>query len=118
MDIIQNAVKRSVYEITQRDNDPILTKHKPIVIGRQNETELQIIMRSIYLQYAKHVNYDIPQQINELNSLVVREAVPGIITNVKQYLGYSVDIQRMPMPMDLPVNPSNKGDKTYNLLIV
>jgi hypothetical protein len=118
MDAVQTGIRRSVYEITQRDTDPILTPHKPIVIGKQNETELQIIMRSIYLQYSKNVNYDIPGQISELNSLVIREAVPDIITNMKQYLGYAADIQRLPMPFDLPKNPSSKGEKTYSLLIV
>jgi hypothetical protein len=118
MDAVQNALKRAVYEITERDSDPILTTHKPVVIGRQSETELQIIMRSIYLQYAKNVNYDIPGQIRELNDLVVRAAVPDIITNIKQYLGYAADIQRLPMPFELPKNPSSKGEKTYSLLIV
>jgi len=118
MEAVQTGIRRSVYEITQRDTDPILTPHKPIVIGKQNEVELQIIMRSIYLQYSKNVNYDISGQISELNSLVIREAVPDIITNMKQYLGYAADIQRLPMPFDLPKNPSSKGEKTYSLLIV
>jgi hypothetical protein len=118
VDNVQTELKKTVYEICQNDNDPILTPHKPIIIGRQNDLQLQIIMRSIYLQYAKHLDYNIPQQIRELNDLVIREAVPDIITNVKQYLGYTTDIQRLPMPMDLPQYPSSKGQKTYSLLIV
>lgn len=118
MEAIQRDIRNAVYELCERDNDPILTAHKPIRIGRQNDMQLQIIMRSIYLQFAKHLEYNISQQIRELNDLVIREAVPDIITNLKQYLGYSADIQRLPMPMDLPQYPSSKGEKTYSLLIV
>ena len=118
VDIIQRDIRATVHELCQRDNDPILTAHKPIYIGRQNDMQLQIIMRSIYLQYSKHLDYNVSGQIRELNDLVIREAVPDIITNLKQYLGYSADIQRLPMPMDLPQYPSSKGEKTYSLLIV
>ena len=118
MEALQRDIRNAVYEICQRDTDPILTGHKPIRIGRQNDMQLQIIMRSIYLQYAKHLNYNISQQIRELNDLDIREAEPDIITNVKKYLGNSNDIQRLPMPMDLPQYPSSKGEKTYSLLIV
>jgi hypothetical protein len=115
---IQTELKKTVYELCQQDTDPILTPHKPIIIGRQSDLQLQIIMRSIYLQYAKNVDYNIAEQIRELNSLVIRECVPGIITNVKQYFGYTADAQRLPLPIDLPKNPSSRGEKTYNLLIV
>jgi hypothetical protein len=118
VEMIQRDIRNTVYELCQRDTDPILSPHKPIRIGNQNEMQLQIIMRSIFLQYAKHLDYNIGQQIRELNDLVIRESVPGIITNLKQYLGYSADIQRLPMPMDLPQYPSSKGEKTYSLLIV
>lgn len=115
---VQTELKKTVYELCQRDTDPILTPHKPIIIGRQNDLQLQIIMRSIYLQYAKNVDYNIAEQIRELNSLVIREAVPDIITNIKQYFGYTADAQRLPLPIDLPKNPSSRGEKTYNLLLV
>ena len=115
---VQTEIKKTVYELCQQDTDPILTAHKPIIIGRQSDLQLQIIMRSIYLQYAKNVDYNIAEQIRELNSLVVRECVPGIITNVKQYFGYTADVQRLPLPIDLPKNPSSRGEKTYNLLLV
>lgn len=118
MEVLQRDIRNAVFALCERDNDPILTAHKPIRIGRQNDMQLQIIMRSIYLQFAKHLEYNIAQQIRELNDLVIREAVPDIITNLKQYLGYSADIQRLPMPMDLPQYPSSKGEKTYSLLIV
>ena len=45
-------------------------------------------MRSMYLQYAKNLNYDIKEQVKELNTMVIRWCVDEIIKNVKQYIGY------------------------------
>ena len=36
-------------------------------IGRQNDTELQIIMRSIFLQYSKNQPCNLKQQVMDLN---------------------------------------------------
>ena len=57
-------------------------------IGRQSDVELKIIMRSIYLQNSKNLATDVAGQIRELNRLVANEAVPSIIVNIEQYLGY------------------------------
>lgn len=118
MDIMQQLIKQAVYQKCQMDNDPILTNHKPIHIANQDETNLKVIMRSIYLQYAKNAPTDIDGQIKQLNNLVLNECVPDIITNLKQYLGYVADIQRLPNPLDHPSYISSKGEKTYSLLIV
>ena len=115
-DRIQQEIRGLVYKITESDPDPILEGHRPVVISRQNDTQLQLVMRSIYLQYAKHTNEDILSQVKQLNDLVIKETVPGIITNVKSYIGYSKDIQKLPSPLDHPINPSMKGEKTYSLL--
>lgn len=118
INIIQQLIKQEVYIKCERDTDPILTNHKPIHIANQDETNLKIIMRSIYLQYAKNLPTDIDTQIKQLNNLVLNECVPDIITNLKQYLAYIIDIQRLPNPLDHPAFVSSKGEKTYSLLIV
>lgn len=118
IDILQQLIKQEVYRKCESDTDPILTNHKPVLIANQDETNLKIIMRSIYLQYAKNVPTDIDNQVKELNNLVLNECIPDIITNLKQYLGYITDIQRLPNPMDHPSYVSSKGEKTYSLLIV
>lgn len=115
---LQMMIKQKVFQQCEQDNDPILTNHKPIHINNQDETALKIIMRSIYLQYAKNSPINIGEQILELNQLVLNESVPDIITNLKQYLGYITDIQRLPNPLDHPSYVSSKGEKTYSLLIV
>ena len=75
-------------------------------------------MRSIYLQYAKHLPNNIEQQIRDLNDLVVKEAVPDIITNVKQYLGYSANIQRLPQPISMAQGTKRQKMEGQSLLLV
>lgn len=83
-------------------------------IGKQDETQLQIIMRSIFLQYAKHLPCKILEQVKELNNKVVRFAVNAIVVEIKQYLGYRDNVSSAPIPMDLPQNLSMKGTKVLN----
>ena len=80
-------------------------------IERQSELQLQIIMRSIYLQYAKHLNCEIKKQIHDLNTKVLEECIDKIITEIKQYLGYKTVATTLPDPLDLPKNLSGKGNK-------
>ena len=118
LDKIQQEIKLRVYQITKEDNDPLYIKSNNtngIQLGRQDDTQLQIIMRSIYLQFAKNMNSDINQQVHELNELVIKECIPTIITNIKQHLLYIKDIQQYPIPMDMSVNTSSKGDNTFSL---
>ena len=81
-------------------------------IGRQSDTQLQIIMRSIYLTHSKNLNVNIGQQINELNQIVVDEAVKQIIPHIKQYLGYLKDITTPRTFMNHPKSVSSKGDNS------
>ena len=80
-------------------------------IKRQSDRELKLIMRSLYLQYGKHIKTNINQQILDLNNLVYKYAVPNIISNLQQFIGYSKDISSIPLPLNLPKNVSIKGTK-------
>ena len=84
-------------------------------ISKQSDTQLEIIMRSYYLQYGKNLDYNIEQQVNELNEMVIKECISIIIPNVQQYLTYLKDITN-PIPvMPLPINPSNAGNKPIDV---
>jgi hypothetical protein len=87
------------------------SSNKKHVIGKQNETQLQIIMRSIFLQHAKHLNCKIKEQISELNKQVIIFCVDKIIIEINQYLGYREDVSKNPVPLEQPKNLSNKGNK-------
>jgi hypothetical protein len=84
-------------------------------ISKQDEQELLIIMRSIYLQYGKNLPYDINQQIDELNNRVVVWAVENIITNIDQYISYKKTCSTLPMPLERAQLPSQKGTRTLEI---
>jgi hypothetical protein len=84
-------------------------------IGRQSDIELEIVMRSIYLQFSLNQSSNLREQIRQLDEKVIDEVCPGIITAVKQYLQYKLDITNMPKPIELPKNETIKGEKTLQL---
>jgi hypothetical protein len=101
--IIQNAIRFQVY---QRSGD------KQWIIDEQSIDELQIVMRSIYLQYAKNLETDIPGQISDLNDLVVEWIVPRVLSEVSMYYYYLEDISHLPIPLSHPVAITGAGTKS------
>jgi hypothetical protein len=102
IDILQKYIRYNVWILSNK-------KH---IIGRQSDIELEIVMRSMYLQHSRNLNCKIIDQIKNLNKLVVDWCAPKIYSEVQQYIGYLYDVQQLPMPIDRPVNISNKGSKT------
>lgn len=102
LDIIQNNIRYTVYVKTNK-------KH---IIDKQSDIELQIIMRSMYLQHSPNLEYNYKEQLEYLNKLVVDWCVEKIIPQLEQYIGYLKEVEYMPMPIDLPVNLSSKGSRT------
>tara|TARA_Y100000389_G_scaffold153207_1_gene153374 strand:+ start:1227 stop:1697 length:471 start_codon:yes stop_codon:yes gene_type:complete len=99
--ILQNGIRYSVYKKT---NDLK-------IIGNQSEHELLIIMRSIYLQYCKHRQYNIVEQVKELNSKVINYAVPNIVVELNQYINYKKDASSLPIPLEHAKYVSSAGTK-------
>ncbi len=99
IDALQHGIRYSVFRETKK------------IIGNQNETELMVIMRSVYLQYAKNLPNDIIPQIRELNSRVLDYVVPKISVELNQYQTYIRDASGLPMPMDRGENTSVTGTK-------
>jgi len=102
MDNIQNMIRYTVYEKSS----------KKFIIDRQSDVELEIIMRSIYLQHSPNLPNKIKEQITYLNSLVSNWCAEQIIPEVNQYQGYIKEIEYMPVPIDLPLNLSSKGSRS------
>ena len=102
MDEIQAGIKYNVYIKTDK-------KH---IIDKQSEVELEIIMRSIYLQHSPNLPNNIKEQIRYLNQLVIDWCVETIITEIYQYYGYLKEVEFMPVPIDLPLNLSSKCSRT------
>ena len=105
INLLQNMIRYSVFIRTNE-------KH---TIGKQNETELAIIMRYIFIQHSKNLCCKYTEQITELNKLVVKECVPIILTSIEQYFGYIKAASTNPEPMERSQNVNSAGTKTYDL---
>jgi len=100
---IQKEITKEVY----RRSGP-----KQYRIDDQDVDELKMIMRGMYLQYAKNNPFDIQGQINELNKLVIDWSVPRILSEIDQYQYYLNDISHLPIPLEKPLNMSSAGTKS------
>ena len=102
--IVQNGIRSGVYN----------KSNKQYVIGEQNPDELQIIMRSIFLQYSKNLPDNIPRQINELNKYVFDYAINQVYNEADGYMKYKRDASTMWTPLAPPVL-SYSNDKQLEL---
>jgi len=93
-------------------------------IVKQNERELKIIMRGIYMTHNQpefdprifHPGFKkdfIPlnEQVKKLNIKVLDLSVNKIISNIKQKNQYLKDIQKLPEPLEHPLQMSDIGKK-------
>ena len=101
IDLLQDKIRHTVW----------VASNKKFIIDRQSDTELELIMRSIYFQYAKNIPYNIKEQIIELNDLVIQDCVPNIMSQVEQHVYYLFDASTQPVPLSLPENVSSAGRK-------
>ena len=99
---IQKQIQKKVLETTN------------YTIGRQSDLQLQIIMRSIFLQYSKNQPCNLKQQVEDLNRKVLDYAVNRIIIEISQYLEYKDTVAKLPMPLNHPRNLSNSGTKSLS----
>ena len=79
-------------------------------ISEQSKESLIIVMRYIFIEYARHLPYDIGGQIRELNCQVVGEVLPKIITEATQRIAYLDEINNPRKVVPLPINV-HKGRK-------
>jgi hypothetical protein len=102
MQIIQNAIRASVYKMSSNK----------INIPNQNVDALKIIMRGVYLEYAEHYPTNITEQVERLNQLVVDYAAPNVYSEAVAYQRYLIDQSYIPMPMEMP----KATDRVYKQL--
>ena len=100
---IQNQIRKNVFE---------RSKPKGYVIDKQSVEELKIIMRAIFLQYARNLPNDISGQVADLNEKVLNWSVPHILSAVDHYFFYLNDISHMPVPLAHMQHLSRAGTKS------
>ena len=105
---VQNMIRYNIYKVSNRK----------YIIDPQDPIELQIIMRSIYLQYSRNNYSDITSQIHRLNNIIVEEMTPKILSGIQQYLTYLKDKSK-PFygsgPIEHPINVSSAGLKSLRI---
>ena len=104
INIIQNNIRKGVYNKSNSE----------FVIGLQDEDELKIIMRSVFLQNSLNLENNIREQIRDLNSLVESYSIDQVYKEAISYLKYKRDASNMYALLALPSNSSTRG-KTLEL---
>jgi hypothetical protein len=100
---LQTLIRKAVFDRSQP---------KGYVVDNQSVDELKIVMRAIYLQYARNLPSNIAGQVADLNAKVVDWSAPHILSAVDHYYYYLNDISQMPTPIAQPVNLSRAGTKS------
>ena len=95
--ILQNGIRANVYKQTKK------------VIAYQNEDNLKVVMRSIFLQHSANLPMSITEQIVALNQKVYDYCVPSVVNELEGYIKYKRDISTMAVPIDRPIYSSMRG---------
>jgi hypothetical protein len=95
--IIQNGIRAGVYK----------KSNSQYIIGQQDCDSIKIIMRSVFLQHAANISNVIPQQIKELNKIVLDYCIQQVYSEAQGYMKYVDDASTLVVPMAHPVQVSN-----------
>ena len=80
-------------------------------IERQNDADLQALMKRVYTNMARDPYSDVRGQVAAMNRQVAKEATATVSTGVLQQLVYLRDISSNPVPLPAPVSTSTYGNK-------
>ena len=95
--MLQNGIRAGVYE---RSNGQY-------VIAPQDCDSLKIVMRSVYLQHAANQPNNIPQQVIELNKIVLNYCIQQVYSEAQGYMKYLYDVSTLAVPIAHPVMANN-----------
>ena len=82
-----------------------------VEIARQNDADLQALMRVVYTDLVRDPSTNVRQQVAAMNVEVVKRAIKTISTGVLQQAVYLRDIGSNPVPMAAPTSTSTYGNK-------
>lgn len=105
IEIIQNAIIRNV------------AKKSKYIISRQKEEDITIIMNGIYHDFARHLPYNLKEQVLELNERVINFVTPWILNEVEAYINYLVDADTPLSPPKLPINVAKQRKESLPSVI-
>ena len=93
--IIQNGIRAGVYNMS----------NGKYLIDNQDNEQLLLIMKGMFLEYSKNIPTDITQQIDILNNKVITYCTNQVYQEAKGYLTYLKDSSSLIKPLDYPSMP-------------
>lgn len=103
MQILQNGLRAGVYEASGQK----------YLLPPQNVTNLSIIMRSMFLNFAAYVKeISVTDQVAALNKRVLDYVVPQLLSSSQSYEQYLKDQSTLVVPLSQPLN----HDRNYKEL--
>lgn len=102
VDALHEAIRYLVYKYSSCQH----------VIDRQSDTELVLIMRGTYIEYAKNVPFNVLDQVRDLNAMVLDFCVPRILREINMYIKYKRELLKNPVPSARPEFVSTAGTKS------
>ena len=109
MNRVQKAIKRAIF---------YKTKGQFRLDEDQDESDLLVTMRAVFIEHSRFLPEKIISQVKELNRLIVEYITPDMITEIKQTYGYIKEINEPIKPLPRPMNMNNAGRKTLPSLII
>jgi hypothetical protein len=91
--IIQNGIRAGVYKLSSNK----------YIIAQQPDTDIKIVMRTIYLNHCENRTGNIKEQIHELNQYVLDYCIPRVYSEAKGYMTYLRDASTLVVPMARPI---------------
>ncbi len=104
---IQKMIKKAVFE---------RTKGQYRLDDDQDESDLIVTMRAVFLEHARFLPFKLVHQVKELNRRTVEFLVPDMITEIKQHYAYIKEINEPIKPIARPMNVNNAGRRTLPAL--
>ena len=102
--------EKNINNIQQKIINSIFNESQgKIKIGRQSDSELKIVMRSIFLQYGQNLNSKIQEQIAQLNKLVLNYCVENVLIGAIGHANYIRDLNKTQYVMERPQSVNIKG---------
>lgn len=84
-------------------------------IGRQDDQQLKLIMRSYYLMYSQNNPANVAGELEDLNRRVVGYSAGKVYSEVDFHDFYMKDLQQFPDPIGNPMKVSVYGTRTGEL---
>jgi hypothetical protein len=75
----------------------------------QNESDLLVVMRAVYISDAENSPYRIVHQVKELNHRTIERIIPDMLSMIRQDQKYLDELDRPINPIPRPINVSRAG---------